>query len=81
MKKNIVTDHYLNLCGFSCPINFVKCCLALENLSLSQVLKVDLDLGEAEKSVVDGLKERGYIVNIFNRDSKKVTLIISSEQK
>ena len=81
MKKNIVTDHYLNLCGFSCPINFVKCCLALEKLSLSQVLKVDLDLGEAEKSVVDGLKERGYIVNIFNRDSKKVTLIISSEQK
>ena len=81
MKKNIVTDHYLNLCGFSCPINFVKCCLALENLSLSQVLKVDLDLGEAERSVVDGLKERGYIVNIFNRDSKKVTLIISSEQK
>ena len=81
MEKNIFIDHYLDLCGLSCPTNFVKCCLVLENLSSNQVLKVDLDIGEAESSVVDGLKERGYEVEILFKDSKKVTLMISSEEK
>ena len=79
MEKNIFIDHYLDLCGLSCPVNFVKCCLVLENLSSNQVLKVDLDIGESETSVIYGLKEKGYKVRIVNKDSKKVTLIISSE--
>ncbi len=81
MEKDLLIDHYLDLRGLSCPLNFVKCCLALENLSLNQILKVDLDIGESETSVIDGLQEKGYKVKILNRDSKKVTLIISSEQE
>ena len=81
MKKNTLTDHYLDLRGLVCPVNFVKCCLALENLPLNQVLKVDLDLGESETTVMDGLKEKGYHVNILKKDSKMISLIISSEQK
>ncbi len=81
MDQNIYSDHYLDLCGISCPVNFIRCCLALENLSLSDILKVDLDIGESETSVIDGLKEKGYEVKILNKDSEKVTLIISSEQK
>ena len=79
MEKNILIDYYLDLCGIICPVNFVKCCLVLENLSSNQVLKVDLDIGESETSVIDGLQEKGYKVKILNKDSKKVTLIISSE--
>ena len=79
MSENVLGDHYLDLRNFVCPVNFVKCCLALENLSVNQFLKVDLDLGESETSVIDGLKEKGYKVRIVNKDSKKVTLIISSE--
>ena len=81
MEKNILIDHYLDLCGFICPVNFVKCCLTLEKLSFNEVLKVDLDPGEAETSVIDGLQEKGYKVKIVNKNSKKVTLIISSEKK
>ena len=81
MKKNILTDYYLDLRGFVCPLNFVKCCLALENLPLNQVLKVDLDRGESENTVLDGLIEKGYKVNILKKDSKMISLIISSEQK
>ena len=81
MEKNIFIDHYLDLCGLACPVNFVKCCLVLENLSSNQVLKVDLDIGESETSVRDGLEEKGYIVKTINKDFKKVTLIISSENK
>ena len=79
MEKNIFIDHYLDLCGLACPVNFVKCCLVLENLSSNQVLKVDLDIGESETSVIDGLNEKCYKVRIVNKDSKKVTLTISSE--
>ncbi len=79
MEKNVISDHYLDLRGFLCPINFVKCCLVLEKLSLSEVLKVDLDTGESETSVIEGLKEKGYKVNILNKDSQMVSLIISSE--
>ncbi|AIQ96111.1 sulfurtransferase TusA family protein [Prochlorococcus sp. MIT 0801] len=79
MEKNIFIDHYLDLSGLPCPVNFVKCCLALENLSSNQVLKVDLDRGEAETSVIDGLQEKGYKVKILTKHSKKVSLIISSE--
>ncbi len=81
MEKNILNDSYLDLCGFVCPVNFVKCCLALEKLPKNQVLKVDLDIGESENNVIDGLLEKGYKVKILNKDSKKVTLIISSEDK
>ena len=79
MEKNIFIDHYLDLCGLACPINFVKCCLVLENLSSNQVLKVDLYIGEAETSVIDGLKEKGYKLKILNKNSEKVSLIISCE--
>ena len=79
MEKNIFVEHYLDLCGLACPVNFVKCCLVLENLSSNQVLKVDLDTGEAETSVIDGLKDKGYKVKILNKNSKKVSLIISCE--
>ena len=79
MDKNTLTNYYLDLRGFVCPVNFVKCCLALENLPLNQVLKVDIDIGEAENTVVDGLIEKGYKVNILKKDSKMISLIISSE--
>ena len=79
MEKNIFIDHYLDLCGLACPVNFVKCCLALENLSSTDILKVDIDIGEPETSVIYGLQEKGYKVKTLNKDSKKVTLIISSE--
>jgi len=79
VEKNKLFDHYLDLRGLICPVNYVRCCIVLESLSLDQVLKVDIDTGEAEASVIDGLAEKGYKVKISNKDSEKVTLIISSE--
>ena len=36
MQQNRLINNYLDLCGLACPINFVKCCLALEKLSDSE---------------------------------------------
>ena len=80
MDKNVLNDNYLDLRGFPCPVNFVKCCLASENLSVHEFLKVDLDLGEAEKSVMDGLKDKGYKVEVSKKDSQMISLKISSEK-
>ena len=79
MDKNTLADHYLDLRGFVCPVNFVKCCLALEKLSFNDVLKVDVDIGEAETSVIQGLQEKGYKVTTLNKDSTMVSLLIYSE--
>ena len=76
-NRNI--DHYLDLRGFGCPINFVKCCLSLENISSSDSLKVDLDIGESEISVVEGLRDKGYKVQTLKKHSHWITLLISSE--
>ena len=81
MENKIFIDQYLDLCGLACPTNFVKCCLALENLTSNQILKVDLDIGESETSVRNGLHEKGYKVKVLKKDSKKVTLMISSEEQ
>ena len=79
MDEKILNDHYLDLRGFVCPINFVKCCLALEHLSSNDVLKVDLDIGESETSVIQGLHEKGYKINILDKDTEKVSILIFSE--
>ncbi len=78
-NNNQNIDHYLDLRGFVCPINFVKCCLSLENISSSESLKVDLDIGEPEITVVEGLKDKGYKVKRIQKHSHWITLLISSE--
>ena len=78
-NNNQNIDHYLDLRGFVCPINFVKCCLSLENISSSESLKVDLDIGESETSVVEGLRDKGYKVTTLQKTSNWITLLISSE--
>ena len=57
-------------------INAVQFQCAIFNF---EVLKVDLDTGESETSVIDGLCDKGYKVNILYKDSKMASLIISSE--
>ncbi len=74
-------NNYLDLRGFACPINFVKCCLALEKLSINEALKVDLDIGEAETSVTEGLTDKGYIVKVLKKDSKMISIKITSDHQ
>ena len=81
MAQYILVNHYLDLRGFPCPTNFVKCILVLENLCLNEVLKVDVDLGESETSLIEGLQDKGYKVTIISKDVKKASLKISCEKK
>ncbi len=68
----------LDLRGIPCPINFVRCRLALENLNSKDCLEVYLDLGEPEDSVVSGLLREGHKVEIVERDKSWIKLMVIS---
>ncbi len=54
---------FIDLKSVPCPLNVVKCKLALEKLSNKEVLYVDLDKGEPEVMVKKTLENMGYLLN------------------
>ncbi len=57
MSKDI---EILDLKNIPCPLNVVKCKLALEKLSLQDTLIIELDKGEPEEMVFRALDQLGY---------------------
>ena len=62
MSKDIGT---LDLKNIPCPLNVVKCKLALEKLSLKDTLIVEVDKGEPEEMVFKTLDQLGYRIEIL----------------
>jgi len=56
-------SNFIDLKSVPCPLNVVKCKLALEKLSKKDTLFVDLDKGEPEIMVKTTLENMGYKVN------------------
>lgn len=54
----------LDLRGTPCPLNYVRSLLALERLAPGDWLQVDLDTGEPERMVSDGLRDKGHTVSV-----------------
>jgi TusA-related sulfurtransferase len=57
-----VSPTHLDLRGTPCPLNYVRSRLALEKLPPGALLVVDLDPGEPERMVADGLRGEGHAV-------------------
>ncbi len=68
---------HLDLRGVPCPVNFIKCRLAMEKLSSNDSLEIDLDRGEPELMVIPGLREEGYDVQIVDEDSRWIKLMVT----
>ncbi len=66
----------LNLESIPCPLNVVKCKLALEKLSVNEILIVHLDRGEPEEMVKKFLKEMNFFFKILEEDDKLIKLKI-----
>ena len=66
----------LDLESVPCPLNVVKCKLALEKLSVDETLIVNLDKGEPEIMVKKALKEMKYCFKIIKEDEKIIKLEI-----
>ena len=69
----------LDLESIPCPLNVVKCKLALEKLSIHETLIVYLDKGEPEEMVKKSLKEMNYFFQILEEDQKIIKLKILHE--
>ena len=74
MINSFGSGPYIDLRGTPCPVNFIRCCLAIEDLSPSDSLEIDLDKGEPEEMVFNGLQEEGHSVKIVHKDSTWVRL-------
>ena len=59
---------FIDLKSIPCPLNVVKCKLALEKLSRKDILLVDLDKGEPEVMVKQTLENMGYKLDIVKSD-------------
>ena len=55
----------LDLKNIPCPLNVVKCKLALEKLSVEDTLIIELDKGEPEEMVFKTLGQMGYRIEIL----------------
>ncbi len=66
----------LDLRGTACPVNFIRTRLALETIDPGAWLQVDLDAGEPERLVGDGLRQAGHQVQITLLADGAVRLLI-----
>ena len=69
----------LDLESVPCPLNVVKCKLALEKLSQHETLIVYLDKGEPEIMVKRALKEMKYCIKTIEENQKIIKLKIFNE--
>ena len=69
----------LDLESIPCPLNVVKCKLALEKLSLNETLIVHLNKGEPEIMVKRALKEMKYFFKTIEENQKTIKLKILHE--
>ena len=76
MKK---VSKLLDLESIPCPLNVVKCKLALEKLSLNESLIVHLDKGEPEIMVKRALKEMKYFFKTIEENQKTIKFKILYE--
>ncbi len=72
-----MTARSLDLRGAPCPVNFIRCKLALESMQPGDQLAVQLDRGEPEAMVVPGLRDAGHGVVVNNEASDFVSLLVT----
>ncbi len=72
-------SNFIDLKSVPCPLNVVKCKLALEKLSNKDILFVDLDQGEPESMVKKTLENMGYKIDIVKSHKDWIRLKVSYE--
>ena len=70
---------FIDLKSIPCPLNVVKCKLALEKLSKKDILLVDLDKGEPEVMVKKTLENMGYKLNIVKSEKDWIRFKVKYE--
>ncbi len=77
MRLISLANSFLDLRGLPCPQNYVRCCLALEDLLPEDFLEVYLDKGEPMEMVIPSLLEKGHKVEIIDEQMNWVQIIVA----
>ena len=72
-------SNFIDLKSVPCPLNVVKCKLALEKLPKNNNLFVDLDKGEPEIMVKKTLENMGYKLEIIKSEKDWIRFKIKYE--
>ena len=72
-------SNFIDLKSVPCPLNVVKCKLALEKLPKNNNLFVDIDKGEPEIMVKKTLESMGYKLDIVKSGKDWIRLKIKYE--
>ena len=72
-------SNFIDLKSVPCPLNVVKCKLALEKLSKEDNLFVELDKGEPEMMVKQTLESMGYKLNIVKSEKDWIRFKVKYE--
>ncbi len=76
MKQLSNNSVHLDLRGTPCPVNFIRCRLAIEGLDPDQSLQVELDAGEPLAMVIPGLRDAGHHVEIIHEAKGWARLLV-----
>ena len=71
----------LDLESVPCPLNVVKCKLALEKLSKNENLIVNLDRGEPEEMVKNALQKMGFSWETIREEENTIRFKIFNENR
>ena len=71
--------NFIDLKSVPCPLNVVKCKLALEKIPQKDNLVVDLDKGEPETMVKKTLESMGYKLEIIKSGKDWIRFKIKNE--
>tara|TARA_Y100001978_G_scaffold51473_1_gene46329 strand:- start:130 stop:360 length:231 start_codon:yes stop_codon:yes gene_type:complete len=71
--------NFIDLKSVPCPLNVVKCKLALEKLTKKDILFVDLDKGEPETMVKKTLESMGYKLQVVKSDKDWIRFKVKYE--
>ena len=75
----ILDLNFIDLKSVPCPLNIVKCKLALEKIPQKDNLVVDLDKGEPETMVKKTLESMGYKLEIIKSGKDWIRFKIKNE--
>ena len=75
----ILDCNFIDLKSVPCPLNVVKCKLALEKIAYKDNLVVDLDKGEPEIMVKKTLESMGYKLEIIKSEKDWIRFKIKYE--
>jgi len=75
----ILDSNFIDLKSVPCPLNVVKCKLALEKLSKKDNLFIDLDKGEPEIMVKKTLESMGYKIFVVKSEKNWIRFKVKYE--